>query len=248
MTTKSTTFFDGLFLRGDLPPAIPSPWAAYIWETLPDLAARLTDGEEVGVGELSVYLELDDEDCEALAALGGDYEPRSGVAHSFSGTSIFIPGVGFWVCVPLYRDGQEAMQAARELQWAWEWTVRDLCDNEDLDVDPGDVVIDIVLLPIDEGPWDLRGINPRHAYLPYTFKAFSEALRARALACDPDALNAAVRFLVENGYIRDAKEPSRYEDEWVQEVPEWLTEYLPLELADPCHGEEGDEEVVVAAS
>lgn len=228
MTKANTTFFDGLFLRGDLPAATPSPYAGYISETISDLAARLTNGEEVGVGYLNVLFQLDEQECKELAAFGATYRPGESFAKDFSGAAIFIPGVGLWACVPLAPNARDAMKFGRELQWAWTNLLRSYCEEGDLDIDPDEVPVDIALLAIDEGPWDLRGIDPRHAYLPHTYAEFSETLRTRALNCNPDALNTAVRFLVEKNFLREAKAPTACDA--AHDVPTWLTRYLPLDL------------------
>lgn len=211
-------FFDGMFHTGK-----PSPVKVverdYACEySLAPYLAQATIGQEVAVLSATLTFGIDPEDCEPLDI---EWEPRfasPNLSLSWDTCLVILPGVGLWVCQPVFDSVKEAYEQAQRLQYV----LNSFLQEEETPVHIG-------LFPMSDAPPNLAGIDPKYYYGPEVYGAVAESLELRSRPFDSGRADAMIRELMELIYYSDVKAPDYHFP--ISTVPRWLTRYADFGVA-----------------
>ena len=213
--TNARTFFDGHFSTGVVRPREVVEQDYPCEYTLLDYLAAATAGEEIAVGCLAVREAMTREQHEEVWP-GLPWNPDSVGIANYEVNLVAIPGVGIWVCEPVFRSAAEAHARLTEQLQALERALGRPLDE--LPIEPALIHL------LDDVTPDLRGVDPRFFYDTTTFAHVAESLASRRSRDHaPAAVDAVLRELLEVGEWLDSKDGRGFEFEDFP-LPRWLTE------------------------
>lgn len=211
--TNARTFFDGNFSAGVVRPREIVERDYPCEYTLLDYLVAATAGEEIAVGCLFVSEAMTREQHEEVWP-GLPWNPDAVGHANYEVNLLAIPGVGIWVCEPVFRSGAEAHERLTGQLKVLERALGRPLDE--LPIEPALVHL------LDDVTPDLRGVDPRFFYDTTTFAHVAESFgKRRSRDYAPASVDAALRELLQVGEWVDSKDGTGFDD---FPLPRWLAE------------------------
>ncbi len=218
--TNHRTFFDGTFHVGedvDLHVVERDPVCEI---AMIHYMAVATIGQEVAVGQL--YVEEPITHDEYRRRNPGDWlSPGCQPLAARWLNLVIFPGVGVWVCEPVYDSAGEAWERLEDRLGLVERILeRPL---QELPVEPA------VFATFEDRVPDLRGVDPRYFYDIGTYATLAQSLEKRMPQLWlPPTVDELIPKLLAAGKWRDSKTPEQLQN-WP--TPRWLVDDLDLPAA-----------------
>lgn len=215
------TFFDGAFHVGDADAdyLVEDPYYASEYSMMTHLAVA-TAGDEVAVGTLCISEPMSHEEYRRHNN-GVPLSRNCEVYTDWFIDVVIVPGVGVWVCQPVFDSAHVAWEhVPPRLEVLERALERPLTE---LPIQPA------LVATLFDAEVDLRGVDPLYFYDVETYRDVTESLTKRMPGTWlPNTVDAVIEELLRVGHWIDAKNP----DDLIRwPIPAWLADMVDVRRA-----------------